>query len=127
MKPDIGPFVTNGEVTADDMNAIVNAFDVMAVKNINDDYTLQAADLGYLITINNGVTVSIPTGLGTGFNCKFLQLDGGVGVTYDPTTMDQIRLNGFGNTTSQGGAYAEIYIIDDNTCFLRGDLDIVVP
>lgn len=112
-------------VTASDYNALADACNgIIQVSNINDDYNIQAGDTGKLITVNNGINITVPTGLGIGFTCKFLQLDGGVGTSWTPGEgMTPVILNGFAENVNNGGAYVELYIISDTEYLLRGDLN----
>ena len=53
-------------------------------------YSLQASDLRNIVTLNNAspITVTVPTGLGAGFECVLIQLGaGGVSLTASGTTL----------------------------------------
>ena len=70
-------------------NAISN-FDASINDQTGTTYTLVAGDNGKVVVLNNAsaVTVTVPSGLGAGFNCRFVQkgagqvsFTGAVGVT----------------------------------------------
>lgn len=53
-------------------------------------YTLQASDNGKVVTCDNaaGVVVTVPSGLGVGFHCQVIQLDGEVSFTTSSSTLN---------------------------------------
>jgi hypothetical protein len=76
-----------GTVTVDAGDLTDGNFDGTAISgfdaSINDKtgtaYTLLASDNGKVVVLNNGsaVTVTVPSGLGAGFNCSFVQKGAG--------------------------------------------------
>ena len=58
-------------------NAISN-FDA-SINDQTDNYTLQASDNGKVVVMDKAtaVTVTVPSGLGAGFNCSFVQKGAG--------------------------------------------------
>lgn len=50
-----------------------------SINDQTDNYTLQASDNGKVVVMNKGsaVTVTVPSGLGAGFNCSFVQKGAG--------------------------------------------------
>jgi len=58
-------------------NAISN-FDA-SINDKTDNYTLQASDNGKVVVMDKAtaVTVTVPSGLGAGFNCSFVQKGAG--------------------------------------------------
>ena len=84
-------------------------------------YTLQSSDNGKLITLNNGsaITVTVPSGLGAGFNCQLLQLGAGqVSVSESSTT-----INNASSHTSLTGQYSSASLVAyaANTFLFQGD------
>jgi hypothetical protein len=85
-------------------------------------YTLLPSDSGKIITLNNGsgITLTVPAGLGAGFNCLIVQLGAGqVTPTASSTTLHNRQ-----SFTKTAGQYAvatlAAYIAD--TFVLGGDL-----
>ena len=56
----------------------ISGFDA-SINDKTDDYTLLASDNGKVVVMNkaSAVTVTVPSGLGAGFNCSFLQKGAG--------------------------------------------------
>jgi hypothetical protein len=86
-------------------------------------YTFLTSDNGKVVTFNNGsaVTVTIPTGLPTGFNCTAIQLGAGqVGFT----AASGLTMNSYGNQYRLIGQHASASIIEytANTVNLSGNL-----
>jgi hypothetical protein len=86
-------------------------------------YTFIATDNGKIVTFNNGsaVTVTIPTGLPTGFNCTAIQLGAGqVGFT----AASGLTMNSYGNQYRLIGQHASASIIEytTDTVNLSGNL-----
>ena len=61
-----------------DGNAILG-FDATINDQTGTAYTLQASDAGKVVVLNNAsaITVTVPSGLGAGFNCSFVQKGAG--------------------------------------------------
>ena len=79
---DISSFITGltaGELTDFDFddNAILGFS--ASVNTQTDNYTLQASDNGKVVVMDKAtaVTVTVPSGLGAGFNCSFVQKGAG--------------------------------------------------
>jgi hypothetical protein len=86
-------------------------------------YTFLESDNGKIVTFNSGsaVTVTIPTGLPTGFNCTAVQLGAGqVGFT----AASGLTMNSYGNQYRLIGQHASASIIEytANTVNLSGNL-----
>lgn len=84
-------------------------------------YTLLVADTGKIITLDNAgaITLTVPTGLGAGFNCTIIQKGAGV-VTVTPSGTTVINRQGHTQTAGQGaviGLYADVV----NNLYLTGD------
>jgi hypothetical protein len=95
------------------------------VANINAQtgttYTLLAADNGKVITLNNAsaITVTVPSGLGAGFNCVLIQKGAGtVSVSASGTT-----INNRNSHTDLAGQHASATLIADvaNNFYFSGD------
>jgi len=85
-------------------------------------YTLQASDNGKVLTFNNGsnVTLTVPAGLGAGFNCLIVQLGAGtVTPTASSTTIHQRQ-----SLTKTAGQYAAASLVAyaSDVFVLSGDL-----
>lgn len=97
------------------LNASINA-------QVGTAYTLQASDNGKIVTLDNGsaITVTVPSGLGAGFNCILIQLGAGlVSFTASGTT-----LNNRQSFVDSAGQYAMMSLAAyaANTFALGGDL-----
>ena len=57
----------------------ISGFDATINDQTGTAYTLLASDNGKVVVLNNGsaVTVTVPSGLGAGFNCSFVQKGAG--------------------------------------------------
>lgn len=86
-------------------------------------YTVLPEDVGKVIYIDRGtaVTVTIPFGLGAGFNVAFIQANTGV-ITFDPD--DEVDLGSLGGALSTSGRYAaaSLVFISDSVANLSGAL-----
>ncbi len=95
--------------------------------SINDQtgtaYTLLAGDNGKVVVLNNGsaVTVTVPSGLGAGFNCSFVQKGAGQ-VSFDNNSGATTINNRQSHTkiNAQFGV-ASIVAYADNVFVLAGD------
>jgi hypothetical protein len=93
--------------------------------SINDQtgtaYTLLAGDNGKVVVLNNGsaVTVTVPSGLGAGFNCSFVQKGAGqVSFSASGTTINNRQSHT--KINAQYGV-ASIVAYADNVFVLAGD------
>jgi len=93
--------------------------------SINDQtgtaYTLLAGDNGKVVVLNKGsaVTVTVPSGLGAGFNCSFVQKGAGqVSFSASSTTINNRQSH-----TKINGQYgvASLLAYADDTFVLAGD------
>lgn len=85
-------------------------------------YSLQASDNGRVVTINNGsdVTLTVPTGLPVGFNCKIVQLGAGKAV-FTPSSTTINNRQSFTKTAGQYG-YADIIQYSTDVFLTFGDM-----
>lgn len=93
--------------------------------SINDQtgtaYTLLAGDNGKVVVLNNGsaVTVTVPSGLGAGFNCSFVQKGAGqVSFSASGTTINNRQSHT--KINAQYGV-ASLVAYADNVFVLAGD------
>lgn len=107
----------DGRITAANLatkNAEINA-------QTGTTYTLVAADNGKVVTCSNagGITVTVPSGLGAGFNCLVVQLGAGQ-VTFSPSST---TVNNRQSHTKIAGQYgiATLVAYVANTFALGGD------
>ena len=96
--------------------------DISVNAQTGTSYTLLASDNGGMVTLSNAaaITLTVPTGLGKGFNCLIKQLGAGVvTVTASGTTL-QSR----GSLVATNGQYAVAALVahQANTFSLSGDL-----
>jgi len=89
------------------------------VATIATAYNLSAADNGKIIQTTNAaaITVTIPTGLPTGFNCTFVQMGTGQ-ITFSGTYLNR---SGFTKTASQY-ALVSIMHLGNNTIIVSGEM-----
>lgn len=94
--------------------------------SINDQtgtaYTLLASDNGKVVTLDNGsaVTVTIPSGLGVGFNCSFIQKGAGqVSFSASGTTIynrqSHTKINGQFGVASIVAYVADTFVLAGDT------------
>ena len=72
--------VSAGELTDGNFDGTsISGFDATINDQTGTAYTLLASDNGKVVVLNNGsaVTVTVPSGLGVGFNCSFVQKGAG--------------------------------------------------
>jgi len=72
--------VSAGDLTDGDFDGTaILGFDASINDQTGTTYTLLASDNGKVVVLNNGsaVTVTVPSGLGAGFNCSFVQKGAG--------------------------------------------------
>ena len=101
-------------------NAISN-FDASINDQTGTTYTLVAGDNGKVVVLDNAsaVTVTVPSGLGAGFNCSFIQKGAGqVSFSASSTTINNRQSH-----TKIGGQYgvASIVAYAADTFVLAGD------
>ena len=100
-------------------NAISN-FDASINDQTGTTYTLVSGDNGKVVVLNNAsaVTVTVPSGLGVGFNCSFVQKGAGQ-VSFAGTA----TVNNRQSHTKINGQYgvASIVAYDTDTYILAGD------
>jgi len=104
-----------GNVTMNNLSALITSNN-----QVGTTYTVVAADNGKQVILSNAsaVTVTIPSGLPTGFNCKFYQqgtgkvsftTSGGTVLRYQtyelPQTEEQYSIVGMENVTNLSGVY----------------------
>lgn len=84
-------------------------------------YTLQASDNGKVVTCSNAsaITVTVPSGLGAGFNCLVVQLGAGQ-VTFSPSSTTINNRQGHAKIAGQYGV-ATLVAYVANTFALGGD------
>ena len=97
-------------------------YDISVNAQTGTTYTLQASDNGKAVTFNNGsaIALTVPSGLGAGFNCLLVQLGAGA-VT---ATGSGATVNSRGGLVATNGQYAVASLVAyvANTFVLAGDL-----
>jgi hypothetical protein len=101
-------------------NAISN-FDASINDQTGTTYTLLSSDNGTVVVLDNAsaVTVTVPSGLGAGFNCSFVQKGAGqVSFSASGTTINNRQSH-----TKINGQYgvASLVAYDTDTYILAGD------
>ena len=97
----------------EDFNASIN--------DKTDDYTLLASDNGKVVVMNKGsaVTVTVPSGLGAGFNCSFVQKGAGQ-VTFSASSTTINNRQSHTKINAQYGV-ASLLAYADDVFVLAGD------
>lgn len=101
-----GNISTTGALTGGNTNASTISGFAANINSVTANYSITAADNGKIIqsTSASAITITIPTGLPTGFNCTVVQMGAGQ-VTFSGTYLNR---GGFTKTASQ---YAVVSII----------------
>jgi hypothetical protein len=102
-------------------NAISN-FDASINNQIGTAYTLVAGDNGKVVVLDNAsaVTVTVPSGLGAGFNCSFVQKGAGqVSFSASGTTVNNrqshTKINGQYGVASIVAYAADFFVLAGDT------------
>ena len=110
-----------GSLSSYDFNGnAISGFDASINDQTGTAYTLLAGDNGKVVVLNNGsaVTVTVPSGLGAGFNCSFVQKGAGqVSFSASGTTINR---QSHTKINAQYGV-ASIVAYADNVFVLAGD------
>jgi hypothetical protein len=99
----------------------ISGFDASINDQTGTAYTLLAGDNGKVVVLNNGsaVTVTVPSGLGAGFNCSFVQKGAGqVSFSASSTTINNRQSHT--KINAQYGV-ASLVAYADNVFVLAGD------
>jgi len=113
--------VSAGDLTDGNFDGTaIEGFDA-SINDKTDNYTLQASDNGKVVVMDKAtaVTVTVPNGLGVGFNCSFVQKGTGqVSFATSSTTINNRQSH-----TKINGQYgvASIVAYAANTFVLAGD------
>ena len=114
--------VSAGELTDGNFDGTaILGFDASINDQTGTAYTLLAGDNGKVVVLNNGsaVTVTVPSGLGAGFNCSFVQKGAGqVSFSASGTTINNRQSHT--KINAQYGV-ASIVAYADNVFVLAGD------
>ena len=102
----------------------ISGFDASLNDQTGTTYSLVSTDNGKVITLNNsnGITLTVPSGLGSGFNCLIIQKGTGqIFISASGTTL----INRQGHTKT-AGQYAVVSIVNigNDTIILGGDTGI---
>ena len=101
----------------------IEGFSAAIVNSTSTTYTLSSSDAGKLIAIEHASTImiTVPTGLGAGFNCSFLQKGAG---SLDFSASNGVTLNNRQSYTKTAGQYAMATVVayEENKLVLTGDL-----
>ena len=114
-----GNVSTTGNLTGGNVSASTISGFGANVLNISENYPLTAADNGRIIqcTSASAITVTIPTGLPTGFNCTIVQMGAGQ-ITFSGTYLNR---TGFTKTASQY-AVVSILHLGNNSIIVTGEM-----
>ena len=114
--------VDAGDLTDGDFGGTaILGFDATLNDQTGTAYTLLAGDAGKVVVLNNGsaVTVTVPSGLGAGFNCSFIQKGAGqVSFSASGTTINNRQSHT--KINAQYGV-ASLVAYADNVFVLAGD------
>lgn len=117
--------IADGEFLKRSGSTIVSDSPTAAAASINPQtgttYTIQASDNGKVITCSNAgaITVTVPSGLGVGFNCMVIQKGAGQ-VTFSPSST---TINNRQSHTKIAGQHGIVSLVADvaNNFYLGGD------
>ena len=114
-----GNVSTTGNLTGGNASTSTISGFAANVATITAGYNLSAADNGKIIqsTAASAITVTIPTGLPTGFNCTIVQMGTGQ-ITFSGTYLNR---GGFTKTASQY-ALVSILHLGGNTIVVSGEM-----
>jgi hypothetical protein len=114
-----GNVSTTGNLTGGNVSASTISGFAANVATISAGYNLTAADNGRIIqsTSASAITVTIPTGLPTGFNCTIVQMGAGQ-ITFSGTYLNR---TGFTKTASQY-AVVSILHLGSNSIIVTGEM-----
>jgi hypothetical protein len=114
-----GNVSTTGNLTGGNVSASTISGFGANVLNISENYPLTAAYNGKIIqsTSASAITVTIPTGLPTGFNCTIVQMGAGQ-ITFSGTYLNR---TGFTKTASQY-AVVSILHLGNNSIIVTGEM-----
>lgn len=92
-----------------------------SINDKTDDYTLLASDNGKVVVMNkaSAVTVTVPSGLGAGFNCSFVQKGAGQ-VTFSASSTTIYNRQSHTKINAQYGV-ASLLAYADDVFVLAGD------
>ena len=98
----------------------ISGFDA-SINDKTDDYTLLASDNGKVVVMNkaSAVTVTVPSGLGAGFNCSFVQKGAGQ-VTFTESSTTIYNRQSHTKINAQYGV-ASLLAYADDVFVLAGD------
>lgn len=114
-----GNVSTTGNLTGGNVSTSTISGFAANVATISANYPITAADNGKIIqsTSASGITVTIPTGLPTGFNCTIVQMGAGQ-ITFSGTYLNR---SGFTKTASQY-AVVSIMHLGSNSIIVAGEM-----
>ena len=114
-----GNVSTTGNLTGGNVSSSTISGFAANVATISANYPITAADNGKIIqsTSASGITVTIPTGLPTGFNCTIVQMGTGQ-ITFSGTYLNR---SGFTKTASQY-AVVSIMHLGSNNIIIAGEM-----
>jgi len=114
--------VDAGDLTDGDFGGTaILGFDASINDQAGTTYTLLAGDNGKVVVLNNGsaITVTVPSGLGAGFNCSFVQKGAGQ-VTFSASGTTINNRQSHTKINAQYGV-ASLVPYADNVFVLAGD------
>jgi hypothetical protein len=115
----LGNVSTTGNLTGGNVSTSTISGFAANVLTISANYPLTASDNGKIIqsTSASAITVTIPTGLPTGFNCTIVQMGAGQ-ITFSGTYLNR---GGFTKTASQY-AVVSIMHLGSNSIIVAGEM-----
>ncbi|MHA8083512.1 hypothetical protein ACST14_08825 [Aquirufa sp. A-Brett2-15D] len=114
-----GNISTTGTITGGNSSTSSLSGFAANVASISANYSITAADNGKVIqsTSASAITVSIPTGLPTGFNCTVVQMGAGQ-ITFSGTYLNR---TGFTKTASQYSVVSILHL-GSNSILVTGEM-----
>jgi hypothetical protein len=114
-----GNISTTGTITGGNSSTSSISGFAANVSSISANYSITAADNGKVIqsTASSAITITIPTGLPTGFNCTVIQMGAGQ-ITFSGTYLNR---SSFTKTASQYSV-ASILHLGSNSILVTGEM-----
>lgn len=121
------PLLVSGSFGASDLSNFnfnsnpISGFEASVVNQTTTSHTLSSSDLGQIICLDHAsnITITVPTGLGVGFNATFVQKSTGqITFSEDGTTINNRQSH---SKTAGQFAIASLFCYDVNTFILTGD------
>lgn len=121
------PLLVSGNFGASDLSNFnfngnpISGFEASIINQSTVSYTLSSSDLGKIILLehSSSITITVPTNLGSGFNCTVIQKGSGqITFTEDGTTINNRQSH---SKTAGQFAVASLLCYESDKFILTGD------